>query len=350
MIRMIPSMKEYPIATVACFDPTCGELPRRSLDVNRLQSFLQRLSQAGAPAVLIAASTGQGHLRTAEELEEFFRAATAVDLGDTKTMALLRPEDGLETNRKLLQMLKDGSYDVVFFRPGTDLASDASQSQVVANLQPLIQEACRLHLPVGLYSISDVSGLPLTADAVAQLVDLPGGDAIVAVKVTEADYDASTLAFLEHHRLKHLKIVQGWDPHLARALRDGPKFSDDGRQRCGLTSGPMSLAVFQYLHILDAVQRQDWEEVVASQNAVTALFRSMQDDPTKFADLQRAKYMMGLGNPLLGEVTEVQVQRVLDAIRQLPRQADRDRLIRSLDLMGDGPYHETLASIGTEPR
>ena len=45
----------------------------------------------------------------------------------------------------------------------------------------------------------------------------------------------------------------------------------------------------------------------------------MQDDPAKFADLQRAKYIMGLGHPICGEVSEVQVERVLDALKRLPR-------------------------------
>jgi hypothetical protein len=51
----------YPAATVACFDPTTGELPRRGLDEERTVAFLEKLAAAGAPAVLIAASTGQGH-------------------------------------------------------------------------------------------------------------------------------------------------------------------------------------------------------------------------------------------------------------------------------------------------
>ena len=62
-------MIKYPDATVACFDPTQGDLPRRSLDRERLQQFLQKLGEAGAESVLIAASTGQGHLRTVGELE-----------------------------------------------------------------------------------------------------------------------------------------------------------------------------------------------------------------------------------------------------------------------------------------
>ena len=63
---------------------------------------------------------------------------------------------------------------------------------------------------------------------------------------------------LDHPQLKHLKIVQGWDPHLARALQTDP-------HRCGITSGPMSLAVLQYMHLLGACRQQDWQEVAASQ-------------------------------------------------------------------------------------
>lgn len=57
----------YPPATVACFDPTRGELPRRQLDERRTLTFLDRLATAGVPAALIASSTGQGHLRTVDD-------------------------------------------------------------------------------------------------------------------------------------------------------------------------------------------------------------------------------------------------------------------------------------------
>src|SRR4029453_3102467 len=122
----------------------------------------------------------------------------------------------------------------------------------------------------------------MTPDAAANLVAGLCGDRIVAIKVTEASYEGSTVRFLVDPRLAHLKIVQGWDPHLARALRDGPALDKEGRQRCGVTSGPMSFAVFQYLHILAAAEHDDWDEVAASQAAVTSLFEAMQDDPTKF--------------------------------------------------------------------
>jgi dihydrodipicolinate synthase/N-acetylneuraminate lyase len=185
----------------------------------------------------------------------------------------------------------------------------------------------------------------MTPPAAVRLVEGAEGGSIVAIKVTEANYEQSTLRFLQESRLARLKIVQGWDPHLARALRDGPQYDAQGRQRCGVTSGPMSFAAFQYLHILAAAERGDWEEVTAAQSAVTALFAAMQDDPRKFADLQRAKFIMGLGQPLTGEVTPDQVQRVLTALESLPRAADCARLARSLDLMEDGPYHQRLAEM-----
>src|SRR5216110_86914 len=88
----------YPAATVACFDPTTGELPRRRLDEARTIAYLERLAEAGAPALLIAASTGHGHLRTVDELKQWFRAASRAKLGGAMLSALLRPEDGEEVN------------------------------------------------------------------------------------------------------------------------------------------------------------------------------------------------------------------------------------------------------------
>jgi hypothetical protein len=107
----------------------------------------------------------------------------------------------------------------------------------------------------------------------------------------------------------------------------------------------MSLAVFQYTHILAAAERGDWEEVAHAQAAVTAMFASMQDHPRKFADLQRAKFVMGLGHPITAEVAPAQAERLLSALESLPVKEDRARLARSLDLMGDGPFHDRLARL-----
>jgi hypothetical protein len=164
------------------------------------------------------------------------------------------------------------------------------------------------------------------------------------VKVTEANYQQSTLQFLEDPQLAHLKIVQGWDPHLAVALQDGRKFDAAGRQRCGVTSGAMSFALFQYFHMFDCAGR-DWPELNAAQHAVSQLFAAMQDDPAKFANLQIAKFIMGLGEPLTATVTDAQVERVFTALESLPRDDDRRRIARSLDLLGDGPYHERLVKL-----
>lgn len=335
----------YPHATVACFDPTRGELPRRRLDPERTVDYLERLAGFDAPGVLIASSTGQGHLRTPEELAEWFRCAGRARLGRTVPMGLLRPEDGMRANEHLLDLLVECDYPVVFFRPGTDLDPGAGAETVAASLRPLVAAAAERRLAVGLYSIPDVSGLPLTPAAAALLVDSPGGENIAAVKITEANYEASTARFLAHPALAKLKIVQGWDPFMVRALRDGPLHDADGRQRTGVTSGVMALALHQYLHILERATESDWDEVEAAQGAVTRVFESMQGDPARFADLQRAKYAMGLGQPLTGSVSDDQVTRIFEAMEAVPREADRGRLARSLDLMGDGPFHERLAAL-----
>jgi hypothetical protein len=257
-------------------------------------------------------------------------------------MALLRPEDGLSANQRLLELLKSQDYSVVFFRPGTNLPAGASDETVAGSLRPLVSIAADMGFAVGVYSIPDVSGVRLTAAAAALLVENSAGSAIVAAKITEANYEHSTREYFDHPALARLKIVHGWDPHLATTLREGPRHDAQGRQRAGVTSGPMSFAAFQYLHLLSAAERGEWEEVAAAQNAVTALFQAMQDDPEKFADLQRAKFIMGLGQPLTGEVRGEQVERVFAALKGLPRPADRSRLARSLDLMGDGPFHARL--------
>jgi dihydrodipicolinate synthase/N-acetylneuraminate lyase len=335
----------YPRATVACFDPTFGELPRRRLDPERTVLFLQRLAAVPVPAVLIAASTGNGHGRTVEELCEWFACAASAELQTTVKIALLRPEDGLAANERLLDQLVELDYPIVFFRPGRDLGAQAHDAAVVSQLRPLIQAAAERRFAIGVYSIPDVSGVPLSAAATAQLLATPGGDRIVAAKITEADFEQSTVRYLSHPALTRLQIVQGWDPHLAQALQIGPRFDSRGRQRCGVTSGPMSFAVFQYQHLLAAADQGQWEEVAASQAAVTRLFAAMQDDPRRFADLQRAKWIMGLGQPLTGSIHAEQVERVLTALQNLPRRSDQQRLAQSLDLMQDGPFHQDLVQL-----
>lgn len=337
----------YPQATVAAFDPTTGDLPRRQLDEAKTIAFYEKLASVGAAGLLIASSTGHGHLRTVDELRQWIQCAAKADLKSTTAMALLRPEDGMDANQTLLDDVASLNIPIVFFRPGTNLPDTATPAESAAHLQPFVAAAAERGLAVGLYSIPDVSGLPLVPETVAELLEQPGGDHIVAIKVTEADYDQSTRQFLEHPALSRLKVVQGWDPHLAAALRDGPKFDQAGRQRCGVTSGPMSFAVHQYLHILQHADQQNWEEVAVAQDAVTALFQSMQDDPRKFADLQRAKYMMGLGEPLTAEIAPEQIERVSQALAALPRDEDRQRLARSLDLMEDGPCHDWLAEMAS---
>lgn len=342
----------YPAATVACFDPTTGDLPRRKLDHARTSAFLQKLIEVGTLqlkpsnlALLIGASTGQAHLRTPAELEEWFRVAANFDWQGVLKVALLRPEDGVAENERLLDLLAELGYAVVFARPGNNLGANPSAEQIAANMRPIVTGAAKRGLAVGLYSISDVSGCAMSPDVAADLVAGQGGDNIVAIKVTEASYENSTLRFLDDPRLAHLKIVQGWDPHLARALQDGPRHDITRRQRCGFTSGPMSFAIHSYLAIQSAAEKNDWETVAKHQAAVTAVFAAMQDDPGKFADLQRAKVIMGLGQPITREVAADQIERVFAALHQMPSGAERSALVRSFDLLQDRPYHDRLQSL-----
>src|SRR6476620_2460117 len=158
LAQMIPSTSvesllddpigHYPAATVACFDPTTGDLPRRSLDGERTVTFLERLAAAGAPALLIAASTGHGHLRTIAEVEAWFRVAAHTQLGATVLTALLRPEDGEKANHKLARLLASLGYAAAFVRPGRDLSPQAPVAEVVANMQPVVATIAEAGLAV----------------------------------------------------------------------------------------------------------------------------------------------------------------------------------------------------------
>ena len=259
--------------------------------------------------------------------------------------ALLRPEDGNAANQRLVNLLKDHDYPIVFIRPGTNLPAFATDGQIVENMRPLVEMIAAAGLAIGVYSIPDVSGVRLPATVAEKLVDLPGGEAIVAAKITEADYLSSTREYLLSPRLAKLKIVQGWDTHLAQALAEGPRSNIENKQRVGMTSGAMAFAVYQYIHILEAAKKHDWDELHLSVNAAVLLFRAMQDDPAKFADLQRAKFIMGLGLPLTSGLDNAKIERVFHALESLPRPADQHRLAKSMDLMQDGPYHDRLLAL-----
>jgi len=126
--------------------------------------------------------------------------------------------------------MKASGFDVGFIRPGTDLPKGEATDQMVAdNMRPLVQMIGDAGMAVGCYSISDVSGNRLSADALAMLVKGKGGDNIVACKLTELSYETSTLECLAHKDLKHLKMVQGWDMYISRAFIDGPKHDAEGR-------------------------------------------------------------------------------------------------------------------------
>ena len=236
-------IENYPRDTVAAFDPTKGNLPRRKMDEAKMIKYIEKLSK-GVSAVLIASSAGAGHLRTVDELDAWFKASAKAKLGKAVRVGLLRPEDSDADNRRLVQTMKESGIEVGFLRTGTNLPhGKATDKQVADNMRPLVQMIGDAGMAVGCYSISPIAGNVLSPNALSMLVKGPGGDKIVAVKVTEADYKKSTLEFLKHKDLKHLKVVQGWGSFVSCAMKDGPGFDTKGRQRVGITSGEMA-----YMH------------------------------------------------------------------------------------------------------
>ena len=97
------------------------------------------------------------------------------------------------------------------FSPGqeTNLGNIPAISRSSANMRPIVAAAAKRGLAVGLYSISDVSGCPMSPDVAADLVAGRAASNIVAIKVTEANYENSTLRFLDDPRLAHLEDRAG---------------------------------------------------------------------------------------------------------------------------------------------
>jgi dihydrodipicolinate synthase/N-acetylneuraminate lyase len=172
---------------------------------------------------------------------------------------------------------------------------------------------------VGIYSISTVDGAPLRIGAANILLDLLGKDLakkVVAIKITEPDFEQSTLSYLKESNFKFKKIVQGWDSFYARAMKEG--LWPNGSQHCGVTSGAAACMVFAYKAMYNAVEKQDWRELSKIQEVVSLVFFSMQDaDKTKFPDLQIAKWVMGLGHPLTEERSEKHAERLLKTLNNI---------------------------------
>ncbi len=71
----------FPAATVACFDPTTGELPRRQLDEGRTIHFLERLAQAGAPCAVKLVHASRGKRARAEPIAALYEQGRVTHCG-----------------------------------------------------------------------------------------------------------------------------------------------------------------------------------------------------------------------------------------------------------------------------
>ncbi len=317
-------LRNMPAWTVALLDPTMGNLPRRRLDDLATRHYAEAIAHAGAPGVLWASSTGWGHKRTFGEIVHWLEIGSQVQLGKTISQALLRIEDPLADNRLLLQAMRDWNYAMVWTRRGSTLPADASDAAVADYIMPLIELAVEHEMPIGLYSISTVDGAPLTVDVGRLLLQKLGkkhSHYLVAVKITEADFDNSTMAYLREPAFRHRKIVQGWDEHYARAMQVG--HMADGSFHCGATSGAAACMVKAYRAMYQRTLQHDWAGLARIQKAVSGVFLSMQgEDTSKFPDLQIAKMVMGLGQPLTEERTMADGDRLVRTVEQLAHHTD----------------------------
>lgn len=324
MNSIIKSIINHPVEnvpswTVALFDPTSGDLPRRQLDEQKSKDYLQAIANAGAPGVLLAASTGWGHARNFAEHKHTLAVAGEVEVNNCIKQALIRIEDPLEENISLINELKSWGYGIVWTRRGSNLPVGASDEIVTEHMLPLVRAAVRAEMPVGIYSISTVDGAPLTASAAKMLLSkLSPAEAqfLVAIKITEPVFENSTLQYLQEPAFDHKKIVQGWDAFYAEALQQGLR--TNGHNHCGATSGAAACMVYAYKAMYEATLKNDWEKLAAIQSVVSKVFFSMQGaDKSIFPDLQIAKWVMGLGHPLTDERTANDAARLLKTLHEL---------------------------------
>jgi dihydrodipicolinate synthase/N-acetylneuraminate lyase len=349
-------VKYMPSWTVALFDPTTGDLPRRNLDVEGTLRYAKAISDAGAPGILVAASTGWGHRRNLEEHRETLEVYGKADIGSTIKQALIRIEDPIEFNIELIDDLKKWGYSVVWTRRGTDTKPAADDREVARHILPLAQASVEAGLPMGIYSVSTIDGAPLKASAARILLDYLGDKAsryIVAVKVTEPFFNDSTREYLEDDAFNDKKIVQGWDSHYAHALKAGIR--TDGTNQCGATSGAAACMVYAYNAMYTCATKEDWNCLTSIQEIVNRVFDAMQGgDRTRFPDLQIAKRAMGLGHPITEERTLESAEKFVEFIEELHRNNPENRAVkliaRSMLIMGDSeenrsPFYDRLNAI-----
>ncbi len=352
-------VRNMPSWTVALFDPTTGDLPRRKLDIEGTVRYARAISNAGAPGVLVAASTGWGHKRNLDEHRETLEVYGKAELGSTIKQALIRIEDPVEFNRELIGDLKKWGYSVVWTRRGSVVKPAADDREVARNILPLAEASAEAGLPMGIYSVSTIDGAPLKASAAAILLDYLGDEAsryIVAVKVTEPFFEDSTQEYLEEGAFKDKKIVQGWDSHYARALKSGIR--SDGTNQCGATSGAAACMVYAYHAMYENAVNEDWEELLSIQEMVNRVFDAMLgDNRTRFPDLQVAKRAMGLGQPLTEERTLESAEKFVEFIEDLHKNNPEHRAVkliaRSMLIMGDSgdnrsPFYDRLKAIAEQ--
>jgi hypothetical protein len=298
-------------------------------------------------------------VRTLEEHRETLEVGGAIDLGHTIKQALLRIEDPLDYNMDLMAELKAWDYGVVWTRRGSNLPPEADDELVVENLLPLAREAARIGMPLGIYSITTVDGAPLKVSAGKLLLERLGNEQarhIVAVKITESDFESSTKNYLKAQAFRNRKIVQGWDAFYARALKEGNRV--DGTNQCGATSGAAACMVHAYKAMYDKAMVGDWQGLSGIQEMVSKVFFSMQgEDKTVFPDLQLAKRAMGLGHPLTEDRSLEQVEGLVNTIEELDRMYPGNEALRliaeSLLLLGDeagytSPFYERLSPMADD--
>ena len=340
-------IRHMPPWTVALLDPTTGDLPRRRLDRAGLERYTQAISDAGAPGVLVSSSTGWGHVRTFDEHREVLKAVGRIPLEGTVKQALLRIEDPVSDNVRLIQELHGWGYGVLWTRRGRNLSPGASDREVAEHLLPLARAAVENQMPLGIYSISTVDGAPFRASAARSLLERLGpqdSKIVVAVKITESDFEASTRAYLDEPAFAKKKIVQGWDAFYAEALKAGER--PDGSNRCGATSGAAACMVFAFREMHRFAVSRDWDSVAQLQKAVSEVFWSMQgSDKTKFPDLQIAKWVMGLGHPLTETRSVSQAEPMVFALESIIRNPEirtgARLILDSLLIMGDAPPYRS---------
>jgi dihydrodipicolinate synthase/N-acetylneuraminate lyase len=240
-------------ALPALVTPLTGDGRIHAGDVTTL---VARALAEGAAGVLVAGSTGEGALLTADQRVELTRVARAAGAGGGGGRPLLLAGASAPTVEGLVAdvtaLAEAGADEVLVLAPST---YPLRPEEVVACH---LDVAERTGVPTLVYHFPAISGSSLTADTVRELA---GHANVVGMKDSSPDAERRADFVAATRAVAGFRVLTGHAPTLRAALTDGAD---------GSITAIANVRLRQVLTLHRAVAGADADAAAAAQSAVTA--------------------------------------------------------------------------------